>query len=70
VGVGDHVPLETLSSCPTVAVPLTAGFTELVGPDFESTTSVASEVAAALPSAFDAVTTTRSVCPMSAVAAV
>ena len=44
-GFGDHVPVETLSVWPTVAVPLTAGFTELTGPDFESTTSVAFEVA-------------------------
>jgi hypothetical protein len=65
VGVGDQVPRDTRSSSPTVAEPLTAGRTELVGPDFESTTSVGSDVAVALPSVFDAVTATRSVLPTS-----
>ena len=65
VGVGDQVPRKTRSSSPTVAVPLTAGRTEFVGPDFEWTTSVASDVALLLPSVFDAVTSTRSVLPTS-----
>src|SRR3954451_10198789 len=65
VGVGDQVPRETRISSPTVGVPLTAGLVPFVGPDFESTTSVASEFANALPSALPAVTTTRSVRPTS-----
>src|SRR5262249_58784035 len=65
VGVGDQVPRETCSSSPTVAVPLTAGRTEFFGPSFESTTSVASDVALFLPSVFDAVTSTPRVLPTS-----
>jgi hypothetical protein len=70
VGVGLHVPFDTASSSPTCADPETAGLTELVGPFFESTTSVGSDVAVPLPSAFVAVTSTRMVRETSAVASV
>ena len=70
VGAGVHVPFETVSSSPTRAEPETAGLTVFFGPSFESTTSVGSEVADALPSAFAAVTSTRSVCASSAATAV
>src|SRR3954452_22770006 len=66
VGVGVHVPFETVSSSPTRADPETAGRTVFLGPSFESTTSLGSEVADAFPSAFAAVTTTRSVWDWSA----
>ncbi len=49
------------------AEPLTAGRTEFVGPFAESTGSVAPDVADACPSAFVAVTTTRSAWPTSPV---
>src|SRR3954454_21328020 len=65
VGVGVHVPFDTVSSSPTRAVPETAGRTVFFGPSFESTTSLGSEVADPFPSAFVAVTTTRSVCDTS-----
>ena len=70
VGVGVHVPFETVSSSPTRADPETAGRTVFLGPSFESTTSVGSDVAVPFPSVFDAVTSTRSVCASSAATAV
>src|SRR6185437_1952598 len=70
VGVGDQLPFETRSVSPTVALPVTVGRTEFVGPFAELTGSVAADVADALPSVFDAVTTTRSVWPTSPVTGV
>jgi hypothetical protein len=64
-GVVDQLPFDTVSECPTTAEPLTAGRTELVGPLALPTGSVAADVADARPSAFAAVTTTRSACPTS-----
>ena len=65
VGMGDQLPLLTLSCSPTTAVPVTVGLTVLLGPFFESTIALGSEDAEAFPSAFVAVTTTRSVCETS-----
>src|SRR5579864_7634431 len=65
VGVGVQLPLLTRIVSPTVGVPVTDGLTVLVGPFVEPTTSLASELADALPSAFEAVTTTRTVWPTS-----
>src|SRR5438874_6488612 len=64
-GVGDHVPFVTDSVPPTTAEPESAGRTEFDGPFFEPTTSVAADVADALPSELIAVTTTRTVWPTS-----
>src|SRR5690348_12299961 len=64
-GVGDQLPFETVSVPPMTALPVTVGRTEFVGPFAESTGSVAPEVADAWPSAFVAVTTTRSAWPTS-----
>src|SRR5579859_3538057 len=65
VGVGVQLPLLTCRASPTIAEPETAGLTVFVGPFVEPTTSVGSDVAEALPSAFDAVTTTRTAWPTS-----
>src|SRR5438034_3926812 len=70
VGVGLQLPFETVSSPPTIAVPVTVGLTVFVAPLFDATTSLASEGAAVLPSAFTAVTITRTVCPTSPVTSV
>src|SRR4051812_4246394 len=69
-GDGDQLPLETVSCSPTTAVPVTAGLTVFDGPFFEPTTSVGSDDALAFPSAFVAVTTTRSARDTSPAAAV
>jgi hypothetical protein len=61
VGAGDQVPLLTDNCSPTRAVPATAGLTEFVGPFFDVMISLGSDGADAFPSAFDAVTATRSV---------
>src|SRR5581483_6377475 len=60
-GVGVQVPSLTDSVSPTTADPEIVGLTVFVGPFLDATTSLASEVADALPSAFVAVTTTRTV---------
>ena len=64
-GVGDHVPFVTDSVPPTTAEPESAGRTEFAGPLFEPITSLAADVADALPSELTAVTTTRTVWPTS-----
>src|SRR5581483_4428721 len=64
-GVGDQLPFDTRSVPPTTALPLTDGRTVFVGPLLPLTASVAPETADARPSAFTAVTTTRSACPTS-----
>jgi hypothetical protein len=62
---GDQLPLLTVSSWPTTADPVTTGRTVFDGPFREPTTSLAADVADALPSALVAVTTTRNVRPTS-----
>src|SRR5579862_8831835 len=64
-GVGDQVPLLTVNVSPTTAAPETAGLTVFVGPFLDATTSLAAELADALPSALIAATTTRTVWPTS-----
>jgi hypothetical protein len=61
VAAGDQLPLLTVSCSPTTGLPETVGLTVFDGPFFEETTSVGSDDALAFPSAFVAVTTTRSV---------
>src|SRR6476469_1023576 len=61
VADGDQLPLLTVSCSPTTAVPVTVGLTVFDGPFFDATISVGSDAALAFPSAFVAVTTTRSV---------
>jgi hypothetical protein len=56
-----HVPGDAVSSSPTWAVPETLGFTEFTGSFRDETRSVGFEPAVDWPSAFDAVTITRSV---------
>lgn len=67
VGLPVHVPSVAVSSFPTRASPLIVGRPVFVsGAAFEPTTSVCSERAFIEPSAFTAVTRTRSVLPTSA----
>ena len=65
LGAGVQLPFVTRSVSPTTGEPLTAGFTVFAGPVAEPMTSDGADVADALPSAFVAVTTTRSVWPTS-----
>ena len=65
LAAGLQLPFETRSVSPTTGEPLTTGFTVFDGPVAEPMTSVGADVADALPSAFVAVTTTRSVWPTS-----
>jgi hypothetical protein len=69
-GAGLQLPFETRSDSPTTGEPLSTGLTVFDGPSAEPMTSVGADVADDLPSAFVAVTTTRSVWPTSPDAAV
>ena len=69
-GAGVHAPFDTSISSPTSGVPLILGLTVFRGPFRDATTSLGADGARSRPSAFDAVTTTRTVRPTSAAASV
>jgi hypothetical protein len=64
VGVSDQVPFDTVNTCDTVAVPVTAGETEFTGKP--ATTAVVADQRLSDPVAFVAVTFTDTNLPASA----